>query len=98
MLTPSGFHTTWKKFLLPLQTTVCGSLLFYPRWALTSSLAVPDGACTFEPMETQAPTHAQDTAIFDLIQREKERQTHGIKLIASENYVSEQVMRAQGSS
>jgi glycine hydroxymethyltransferase len=48
-------------------------------------------------METQAPTLAQDTAIFDLIQREKERQTHGIELIASENYVSEQVMRAQGS-
>ncbi|MBO0359677.1 serine hydroxymethyltransferase [Hymenobacter sp. BT186] len=48
-------------------------------------------------METQAPTLAQDTAIFNLIQREKERQTHGIELIASENYVSEQVMRAQGS-
>ncbi|MDF7812483.1 serine hydroxymethyltransferase [Hymenobacter sp. YC55] len=48
-------------------------------------------------METQAPTLTQDTAIFDLIQREKERQTHGIELIASENYVSEQVMRAQGS-
>jgi glycine hydroxymethyltransferase len=52
---------------------------------------------TFEGMETQAPTLVQDTAIFDLIQREKERQTHGIELIASENYVSEQVMRAQGS-
>ncbi|WP_375436724.1 serine hydroxymethyltransferase [uncultured Hymenobacter sp.] len=48
-------------------------------------------------METQATTLTQDTAIFDLIQREKERQTHGIELIASENYVSEQVMRAQGS-
>ena len=48
-------------------------------------------------METQAPALVQDTAIFDLIEREKERQTHGIELIASENYVSEQVMRAQGS-
>ncbi|WP_139925116.1 serine hydroxymethyltransferase [Hymenobacter sp. DG01] len=48
-------------------------------------------------METQATTLAQDTAIFDLIQKEQERQTHGIELIASENYVSEQVMRAQGS-
>ena len=47
-------------------------------------------------METQA-TLALDTAVFDLIQKEKERQTHGIELIASENYVSEQVMRAQGS-
>ncbi|WP_188557309.1 serine hydroxymethyltransferase [Hymenobacter glacieicola] len=48
-------------------------------------------------METQAPTLALDTAVFDLIQKEKERQTHGLELIASENYVSEQVMRAQGS-
>ena len=48
-------------------------------------------------METQATTLAPDTAIFDLIQKEKARQTHGIELIASENYVSEQVMRAQGS-
>lgn len=35
--------------------------------------------------------------IFDLIEREKERQTHGIELIASENFVSEQVMNAMGS-
>ncbi|UPL49038.1 serine hydroxymethyltransferase [Hymenobacter sublimis] len=48
-------------------------------------------------METQAPTLALDTAVFDLIQKEKERQTHGLELIASENYVSEHVMRAQGS-
>jgi len=48
-------------------------------------------------METQAPAIAQDTVVFDLIQQEKQRQTHGIELIASENYVSEQVMRAQGS-
>ncbi|WP_187263471.1 serine hydroxymethyltransferase [Pontibacter beigongshangensis] len=39
----------------------------------------------------------KDTAIFDLIAKEKARQTHGIELIASENFVSEQVMRAMGS-
>ncbi|MFC5271033.1 serine hydroxymethyltransferase [Adhaeribacter terreus] len=39
----------------------------------------------------------KDTAIFDLIQKEKERQMHGLELIASENFVSEQVMAAQGS-
>ncbi len=39
----------------------------------------------------------QDHQIFDLIEEEKERQTNGLELIASENYVSEQVMRAQGS-
>ncbi len=39
----------------------------------------------------------KDTQIFDLIEQEKQRQTHGIELIASENFVSEQVMQAQGS-
>ena len=39
----------------------------------------------------------RDTAIFDLIQKERERQTAGIELIASENFVSDQVMEAMGS-
>ena len=39
----------------------------------------------------------RDTVIFDLIQKEKERQQHGIELIASENFVSPQVMEAMGS-
>jgi len=39
----------------------------------------------------------KDKAIFDLIQEEKNRQLHGIELIASENFVSEQVMEAMGS-
>ncbi len=39
----------------------------------------------------------RDHLIFDLIQEEKERQTNGIELIASENFVSEQVMEAAGS-
>jgi len=38
-----------------------------------------------------------DNQIFDLIQEEKERQQNGLELIASENFVSDQVMRAQGS-
>jgi len=41
--------------------------------------------------------NSQDQRIFDLIERERVRQTHGIELIASENFVSEQVMRATGS-
>lgn len=40
---------------------------------------------------------SRDTAIFDLIQEEKTRQLEGIELIASENFVSEQVMEAMGS-
>lgn len=35
--------------------------------------------------------------IFQLIEEEKQRQTVGIELIASENYVSDEVMRAMGS-
>ncbi|PQJ72891.1 MULTISPECIES: serine hydroxymethyltransferase [Polaribacter] len=38
-----------------------------------------------------------DNQIFDLIQEEKERQLNGLELIASENFVSDDVMRAQGS-
>ncbi|HTL81573.1 MAG TPA: serine hydroxymethyltransferase [Bacteroidia bacterium] len=39
----------------------------------------------------------KDTAIFDLIRKELHRQTSGIELIASENFVSDQVMKAMGS-
>jgi glycine hydroxymethyltransferase len=39
----------------------------------------------------------QDEQIFKLIQEENDRQLNGIELIASENFVSEQVMRAMGS-
>jgi glycine hydroxymethyltransferase len=39
----------------------------------------------------------RDQEIFDIIRRERERQTKGIELIASENFVSEQVMEAMGS-
>jgi glycine hydroxymethyltransferase len=39
----------------------------------------------------------KDSKIFDLIQKEYERQLHGIELIASENFVSPQVMEAMGS-
>lgn len=39
----------------------------------------------------------QDTQIFEIIAKERERQLKGIELIASENFVSEQVMQAMGS-
>ncbi|NJB69582.1 glycine hydroxymethyltransferase [Saonia flava] len=39
----------------------------------------------------------RDIKIFDLIEQEKERQSNGIELIASENFVSPQVMEAAGS-
>ncbi len=39
----------------------------------------------------------EDKLIFDIIEREHQRQKKGIELIASENFVSDQVMRAMGS-
>uniref|UniRef100_UPI003216278D serine hydroxymethyltransferase n=1 Tax=uncultured Draconibacterium sp. TaxID=1573823 RepID=UPI003216278D len=39
----------------------------------------------------------RDTLVFDIIKKEHERQLGGIELIASENFVSEQVMEAMGS-
>ena len=39
----------------------------------------------------------RDEQIFDLISQERARQTHGIELIASENFVSDQVLEAMGS-
>lgn len=39
----------------------------------------------------------QDLQVFDLIKKEKDRQSAGLELIASENYVTNQVMEAMGS-
>ncbi|WP_113637132.1 serine hydroxymethyltransferase [Nubsella zeaxanthinifaciens] len=39
----------------------------------------------------------RDTLVFDLIDKELDRQEHGLELIASENFVSKQVMEAAGS-
>jgi glycine hydroxymethyltransferase len=39
----------------------------------------------------------KDSKIFSLIKKEQDRQTRGIELIASENYVSNDVMKAMGS-
>ncbi len=39
----------------------------------------------------------QDVQIFDLIRSERDRQSSGLELIASENYVSDYVLEAMGS-
>ena len=39
----------------------------------------------------------RDEKVFEVIQKERERQTNGIELIASENFVSDQVLEAMGS-
>ena len=39
----------------------------------------------------------RDQEIFRLIEEENQRQLHGVELIASENFVSDEVMKAMGS-
>ena len=39
----------------------------------------------------------RDQEIFDLIEQEHQRQLKGMELIASENFVSDEVMNAMGS-
>ncbi len=46
---------------------------------------------------TTETTTARDTQVFDLIAKEQHRQESGIELIASENFVSPQVLEAAGS-
>ena len=50
------------------------------------------------PQQTNNITQTMnDSAIFNLIEEERQRQLKGIELIASENFVSEEVMKAMGS-
>ena len=39
----------------------------------------------------------RDSQVFDLISEERNRQMHGIDMIASQNFVSDEVMEAMGS-
>jgi glycine hydroxymethyltransferase len=52
---------------------------------------------TTQPTETTLSTMEKDKEIFSLIRKELKRQRNGIELIASENFVSKQVMEAMGS-
>ena len=58
-----------------------------------------DRLITLRPKLTSgmSNTLGRDEAIFKLIQKERDRQEHGIELIASENFTSPQVMEAMGS-
>ncbi len=46
---------------------------------------------------TLSISSARDERLFELVRREEERQRHGLELIASENFVSQQVREAVGS-
>ena len=50
-----------------------------------------------QPARVLESTLTRDSAIFDIIEQEKWRQTKGLELIASENFVSSQVLEAMGS-
>jgi glycine hydroxymethyltransferase len=52
--------------------------------------------CNFESNLTKYYQMQRDEQIFELILDEQDRQIHGIELIASENFVSDQVMEAAG--
>src|SRR5687767_11352066 len=53
---------------------------------------------SMETLATKKPHALQrDTQIFDIIKKELDRQLTGIELIASENFVSQQVLEAMGS-
>ncbi|MBX2982335.1 MAG: serine hydroxymethyltransferase [Flavobacteriales bacterium] len=49
------------------------------------------------PTQAIESTLTRDAAIFDIIEQERWRQTKGLEMIASENYVSAQVLEAMGS-
>ena len=53
--------------------------------------------CIFAEFLTKYYQMQHDKQIFDLILEEQDRQIHGLELIASENFVSDQVMEAAGS-
>lgn len=57
----------------------------------------PSSAVFLGPPIQPGKQMKRDKIIFDLIQKEQDRQQHGIELIASENFTSPQVMKAQGS-
>lgn len=69
------------------------------NWLPVSRADEPPACSRIESTKrmTTATTTTRDTQIFDLISQEKHRQESGIELIASENFVSPQVMEAAGS-
>ncbi|KAL9252479.1 Serine hydroxymethyltransferase 4-like protein [Drosera capensis] len=67
-----------------------------------SSLAIPSipSLCAMDPVSSwgNEPLSSIDPEIHDLIELEKHRQSHGIELIASENFTSLAVIQALGSA
>lgn len=53
--------------------------------------------CAASTWTLKEPLSEDDPEMYALIQAEKQRQVHGIELIASENFASRAVMEANGS-
>jgi glycine hydroxymethyltransferase len=64
---------------------------------IVSSVVLTNVFCTFDSKLTKNYKMQRDEQIFDLILEEQDRQIHGLELIASENFVSDQVLEAAGS-
>ena len=65
--------------------------IYFPEWFY------PTFFCIFDSKLTKNYKMQRDEQIFDLILEEQDRQIQGLELIASENFVSDQVMEAAGS-
>ena len=73
----------------------------YPAQSfMTAKLRKKGYICGYDKcfaLNTETQHMKQDLQVFDLIKKEHDRQASGLELIASENYVSDQVMAAMGS-
>jgi glycine hydroxymethyltransferase len=64
---------------------------------IVSPVVLPNVFRIFDSKLTKNYNMQRDEQIFDLILEEQDRQIHGLELIASENFVSDQVLEAAGS-
>ncbi|KAK4525910.1 hypothetical protein GAYE_SCF18G3819 [Galdieria yellowstonensis] len=76
------------------------SCLVYPKWKRNFSVAqgaVDSGSKSQTPSSLNSSLEQVDSEIYQLIEKEKRRQTRGIQLIPSENFTSRAVLEAIGS-
>ena len=71
--------------------------LFYELSNILSNIVLPNVFCIFDSKLTKNYNMQRDEQIFNLILEEQDRKIHGLELIASENFVSDQVLEAAGS-
>ncbi|ORY56409.1 serine hydroxymethyltransferase [Pseudomassariella vexata] len=93
---------------LPAFRGASRALRSFPRWVPTTTMAVQSrigarraksSAVALEGQQSLLAAHLQtaDPQVFDIIEKEKNRQKHFINLIPSENFTSQAVLDALGS-